>query len=379
VAAVTLEGGNMMNNKMVKLTPLLFCAPIATVCWSETLTNTIKPQKPSAFELLDKYTETQDKLKSCIIKYDVSLDFDYLIGKEKGERKHPEACELRFDENRICVREYMWGDVHPLWRDIPKENPMYRSSLYDGEEDIGCGYGHNENILGTVTIDRRNIADVKNQRKTMFARTFHGHDVMGVFYGDDERVDECLRNADRISVRDEMQKINSSDCYVIEADTGRGKYTLWIDPQHGYNIAKAKVKRRPGDVAYGELIKPTAGSDCFLNNVRFEYINGVWVPVEGDTRWHCDYLKGEFMNERRHYKVNDVLLNPDHNDLGSFLPDDIRDGAQVYFAEQDLRIPYTWQNGKIVDKNGQEVDLGKFPADSNKIGSKPTPNPENKR
>jgi len=308
----------------------------------------IAAASPTATELMNKYTETQGKLKSCIIKYDVSIDSDYLFAGQKGGRKHPKTCELRFDKNRICLREYMWGDVHPLWRDVPKENPMYRSSLHDGKEYISYGYGHEENILGTAMINRRNIGYVKNKRKTLFARAFHGHDVMGVFYGDDERVDEFLRNADRISVRDKMQKINSSDCYVIEADTRRGKYTLWIDPQHGYNIAKAKVKRRPGNVFYGELIQPTVGFDCFLDNVRFEYINGVWVPVEGDTRWDCDYPNGEFLNERRHYKVNEVLLNPDHNDLGSFLPDDIRDGARVYFAEQGAIISYTWQDGKFI-------------------------------
>jgi hypothetical protein len=49
-----------------------------------------------------------------------------------------------------------------------------------------------------------------------------------------------------------------------------------------------------------------------------------------------------------------VHLNPDHDAPGSFLPDDIRNGAKVYI--RGIKgVTYTWQDGKVVDRQGQVV------------------------
>ncbi|MHC4214361.1 MAG: hypothetical protein ACYSWP_13425, partial [Planctomycetota bacterium] len=74
--------------------------------------------RPTAMELLDKYAETQDKLRSFIIKSTVSLRKERKGNAGKGILKN----ELRCDGERVCARNH-WGN--------PPEK-SYRSDTYDG-------------------------------------------------------------------------------------------------------------------------------------------------------------------------------------------------------------------------------------------------------
>ena len=59
------------------------------------------------------------------------------------------------------------------------------------------------------------------------------------------RVDVVLRAAREMSLRAETEKANGADCYVIDAETNRGRYTVWIDPEHGFSIAKRRIEMNP--------------------------------------------------------------------------------------------------------------------------------------
>ena len=69
------------------------------------------------------------------------------------------------------------------------------------------------------------------------------------------------------------------------------------------------------------------------------------------------------MKDTYHYKLKNIVLNPDHDKLGSF--DDplknpgndpeLTNGTRVLLDQ--MSIEYTWQDGKIIDSNGHEVDF----------------------
>jgi hypothetical protein len=170
-----------------------------------------------------------------------------------------------------------------------------------------------------------------------------GGQVMGHFLGDirpEQRVDRVLRRARSIRVRDRLERVGRSRCYVIEALTERGRYTLWIDPQHGYNIAKAEVFRDPRqcDVCFSEHWKGKIKMFyTSLSNVRFRKIKNVWVPMEADCELDTESIRGKGRG-KSHYRRTEVIFNPDHEALGSFVPD-VEDGKEVEdladFMEED--------------------------------------------
>ena len=57
-----------------------------------------------------------------------------------------------------------------------------------------------------------------------------------------------------------------------------GKYTFWIDPAHGYNIAKGTTVQREGDIIAGHKLQGERKSSYEV--VRFEKIGDVWLPME---------------------------------------------------------------------------------------------------
>jgi hypothetical protein len=156
---------------------------------------------------------------------------------------------------------------------------------------------------------------------------------MGYFFGDDERVDSILRRSEKVSVRDRLERVGRSKCYVIDAVTGRGRYTLWIDPEHGCNIAKAESSQETGDLSDGDRRLPRGrGKYSYLKNVKFEKIDGVWVPMEGDMEFgHQE--PGSDYRQKKHHKRREVILNPDHEALRSFYPDDIPSGTEVHVQD----------------------------------------------
>jgi hypothetical protein len=164
------------------------------------------------------------------------------------------------------------------------------------------------------------------------------------------RIDAELTKAKTMSIQADMEEVNDSRCYVLTAQSKDSKYKIWIDPEHGYNISKAEISRDFIDVH-----KPQEVSlFTYLRNVRFERVGNVWVPMGADYGFDRRYLKGDFEKEDHHCKRTKFILNPDHEALGSFKTDYIRNGVRVQITGVQ-GIQYTWQDGKIVDEKGSVI------------------------
>ena len=156
-------------------------------------------------------------------------------------------------------------------------------------------------------------------------------------------------------MRKDTHSIPGATCYVLDAVTERGRYTLWIDPEHDYNLAKAIMRRRPGDlrgnVVKDQRLSKEARNDLVLDNISFKKFGEVWVPVsfDGEGEW---ILSRRLANKvRRHTEMTDIVFDPDHEALRSFVPDDIEDSAEVANVTGESASRYIWQDGKLMRKN----------------------------
>jgi hypothetical protein len=163
-----------------------------------------------------------------------------------------------------------------------------------------------------------------------------------------------LRQADAISVREDLEQVGDVACYVIDAKAKTGTYAVWLDPEHGDNIAKAETSLGSNDIYAGRKVKDGDSISISIKNVRFEDIDGVWVPMEIDLHWGCDSSKGISVYSDSHETVTEITIDPDHDKLGSFILD-IEDGTPI--LARYSRTTYWWRNGRIVDSSGSEVDL----------------------
>ncbi|MBC8218503.1 MAG: hypothetical protein H8E73_08565, partial [Planctomycetes bacterium] len=343
----------MRKAKRTILTAILICVVTVPVCSAGTARSKGKLKHPTALELLDKYAETQNKVQSFIAET-VSLgEFVSSNPEYKGEKRYYRILsEIRSDGEREYALSYTWNNISSPGEVKSKHEALSLSNLWDGK--LSFSY------VRDTRSDRGEVIINRSAKKPPHRRRYA---AMGYLCGDDIRVDFILRKADTISVRDKTEQISGSECYVIDAEANRGKYTLWIDPKHGYNLAKAEVLRQEGDLYRGQPI-PTKGTlSSFLENVRFEKVDGVWVPMEWDNKLTWNWP--DYNLKSVHDKRTAITLNPDHEALGSFVQDDIKNGARVYLAPVIL-IQYTWQDGKVVDKEGNVVldCMPKKPSDS---------------
>ena len=165
-------------------------------------------------------------------------------------------------------------------------------------------------------------------------------------------------------------------CYVLDADVpGDGKYTVWIDPVHDYHITRMLIEKGSGDRIgndYQHIFLKEDGRYKYSYEVlEFEKTEGEWFPKKYKMRKNSKN-GGHFSRYERIASFTMITINPDHDALGSFLPDDIPNGSNVNLKALPGRMEFLnrffWQDGKVVDKDGREVDVDKLiKAESQKV------------
>ncbi|MHC4474249.1 MAG: hypothetical protein ACYTEL_01305 [Planctomycetota bacterium] len=312
-------------------------------------------KRPNALELLDKYAETQGKLRSFIAKGGAlhkGFSSGMLAGKPWRGRYFVDY-EARCDGRRASFRSYIWGRVnsHPQGY-YPEDKPAYQSALWDGETHFQ--YDKVGSALGSFDV-HEDSGDGTRRAEITLVDNYPGKMLMGYFYPEKIRIDLRLRKADAMSVREKMEDVGGSACYVIEARIKKGEYKLWIDPQHGYNIAKVEIERSEGDA----IVERFSFS---LTNVPFKEVQNVWLPVKGHAESRHEYRNGHYCTSSYEFEIKEIVLNPDHDALSSFVPDDIKDGAEarILFGRITLGADgprHVWsRNPKfVVDEQFREV------------------------
>ena len=309
-------------------------------------------EKLSVSELLDKYAANQSKLKSFVIKSELKETSITEDGTDSRSMIKSKIIEFRYEDDGGNFRAYYCPkDVHSGVDGslVPADRQNRYLYLWDRKRYI--------EHYKEQTLNDSNVFvsfNTKDMKDAITRGYFGAGSVLGFLYGDVERFDSILKQADSTSVRDELERVGSGDCYVIDAKTKHGTYTIWLDTEHDYGIAKAYVHRGPKDLRWGRPLDSYKfapyDSDTFsIRNVRFESKEDIWVPMEADFRIDS---KGPNSAETIdiHHWVTDLLLNPDHDALGSFVPD-IENGTSVRIQEAP-GIRYTWQEGMkfVVDE-----------------------------
>jgi rhodanese-related sulfurtransferase len=179
---------------------------------------------------------------------------------------------------------------------------------------------------------------------------------MGIYpFGTYNRIDAVLTQAKSVSLRIAQEPVNGVDCYVIVAVTQHGDYMVWLDPEHGYNVAKIhlRMSRDKGHIQYASPMRMRDVSFTHTN-LTFAEKDGVWVPMESRSVTESILPDGRCHISRRHVEVTDVRVNPDHDALLSFEPNDIRNGAQVWLVPH-VQIRYSWLNGDLITRIDEDV------------------------
>jgi hypothetical protein len=291
-------------------------------------------EKVNVSELLDRYAANQDKLVSFIAKTEEVYRIQW-SNKDRPDLMR-KTTEVRVDSKKTHMFYRVWGDLPTLDAPTPIKEAKNWVDLWDGKRSILYYYRISQDYkFAEISTDERHS-------KTNINILHKGTPFLGIRYSDrEQRIDSVLRQVDTISVRKELEQVGSVACYVIDAITTSGTYTVWLDPQHGYQIARAEIRLRPNDRYRNIPLKDNEDDSLSVRNIRFENINGIWIPMEADIYATSIRQGSSRVRSTGHHKITQITLNPDHEALGSFVPV-VENGTEVY--DRDSGAEYTWQD-----------------------------------
>ena len=287
-------------------------------------------------ELVREYTTTLAKQQRYAFKFTASAvrDGQDIDHERDGHTTFSASGELICDGRRVALRIKRWGQ-YTSHQAIPASNPRYWRLIYDGSElwtyyrsptDKLAPYGK---LFITPNPTQRQIWDIVQI-------DYPGHYLLGYISEVGIRMDEILRDrSTKLALRPEPEKVGSVECYVLDVSSRFGRGTLWLDPEHGYNIAQAYFNVRSAE----------RDAHLSLRDVRFELVDGVWFPTRATTEWRLAAPECREIIVRQH-RLTDVKLNPDMDAIGAFSTADIPNGAEC--IRRPSRAKFIWQSGMLV-------------------------------
>ncbi len=253
----------------------------------------------NVLELLDRYAANMDRLRSWSIKSE-QFSEGFRLGIKTEKNAVRELCELSFDGNRASSRCFTWENPTSAEQLISRNKARYLSLLWDGKTYTNYARRNSEDP-GQAFIDEKPRDWDLHALQYRHAACF----LMGIYEGTFERIDTVIREARAVSVRDQTVKINEVGCYVIDAKTKCGDFTVWLDPDHGYNIAKVQMhlSEHENHFIYDKPVESKSMSFT-LENVHFAKIDGAWIAVEGDMYFLWIYATGEIFTSIIHQRLS---------------------------------------------------------------------------
>jgi hypothetical protein len=353
----------VQKDRKTVLYAILLNVVLLPVCFAQTGRMSVQENRAEALKLVEKYTKALDSTASFISHYEkigeyrgnfpASHPFHSRYGGKEFRYNMFGRGVYKFKENKgYYNHEYNWGYFNEDYKNLPEDRPMYR--MWIRTKDLS--YFHQVNKYGSPFDSAR--------RRESTTETIVPPDcIVGIshllgYVDTEERLDEVLREADHISVRDTGEIVRGSACFVIDAHTNYGQFSIWLDPEHGFHPAKITHEAQAGERLHHHIIPVGSIAAGYSDVLQFKRVDDIWVPVEANAGYHRTIgSPAYYMDEDVHYKRTRIVLNPDHDKLGSFADPifedpsndpELKNGTRVRMELNDVQTEYTWQDGKLI-------------------------------
>jgi hypothetical protein len=209
-------------------------------------------------------------------------------------------------------------------------------------------------FINRTKVKEENFSDVayfshdKNLREILLKYDSKSSFLDGLLPGGIEHLATIMLKSSNLSLKPEKENIDGRPCYVMEATGKYGYYKLWVDPDCGYNIRRAIMRKKLGDIMEdGDVLSKegTEAIEIIVDQIKLENFNGVWFPVEG-TAVNNQVYKGKEYHYQYVASRSNIKWNPDFEEIGAFKMD-LPDGAFIRNDEMP-GILYEWQDGRII-------------------------------
>lgn len=346
--------------------PLAVEASVASAVPEPAAPAVVKPEtkEPTSWrEVVDAYTSNQDRIRRISFEYVHRTSGAYFFqsfAAEPGRNDFSERGSLITDGTRVAQRRWNWGR---RWADsYPAERAAFHIWVYNGDAhaqyDAGGGEFHGKPGMLQITSDALNTQILQSAfdhgRSCVLYGAYPGGDMLGYPLVAGLRMEELLYSARQIAMRPAKESVGGLECYVVDADTAFGDFTVWFAPGRGYNVAKSIIAMREGDIYEKNPLEPTRSAYYEYVVSKFVEIDGNWVPVESNSHHISNGLNNNgYDYNLTHKRSNIKLLGPDDDKDAYFIDgDDIPNGATLMGKIGEIRRSgdpeWRWMDGEFV-------------------------------
>jgi len=302
-------------------------------------------------DILDYCTAHLDRFDSWAIKCEVISAVQRDPQPDLSMVRH---FDLRCDGQRASSERRLWATYNEASAEYERaeenclrllwDGQMYKKYTKGGTEDSGMAY-LDDFASGSPDAKDYEVRSLRYAHEACYAT--------GYCFNSFIRIDKLLREAETVSLRHSTEPVSGVACHVIDARTPYGDLSVWLDPKHGYAVAKHRIEahRAAGHLQFGRLMRrENASESCEVT--RFECIDGVWVGVEA-TRHRQYESRGDRFTEDARISITEFVLNPNHDELRSF-EFDIPNGTLVFLVPI-THIRYVWHDGELIKHVDDDV------------------------
>ena len=294
---------------------------------------------PSADQLLDRFAVNADLYQRSFVTHvetnRVVVSQDRVLGQDKPQKRREQTRGVFWwDGQRMREQRYTWGDF--ATGTIDQKQARYESHLFDVDRSISYSRSGGASQQASVTFRAGSTpkGSVFNRVTNATGSWSWGYFVDGAGRRAD-RIDRFLRSCQSASIRPETESIDGALCYVLEAETPAGRYTLWMDPNHGYNLAKLHFEGQ--------------GIDVTGVNRVIKQFGAAWVPIKAEWEVRVAHLPDYSASYRHEIMIEDLEIDPNYTARKAFVMDDVPEGTKTTFLGAGGRpMPgeFVWRDEK---------------------------------
>jgi len=173
----------------------------------------------------------------------------------------------------------------------------------------------------------------------------HGGFLRGRIFGNNHNsIADLLEQSENLTLLDDYEVVNETECMVLEGQTQYGLAKLWISPEKGYTAMKWSLHKTKQSLFNDKPIEVDDWIAIYEAN-EIQSFDNCYVASSGKFTFKKK-LKGKKKYVENIFKINNIEINPDFKAMGAFQLD-IPDGTIVFLPDAP-RGKYEWHKGKII-------------------------------
>lgn len=301
-------------------------------------------------DVVNAYVAHQNRIRRIRFDFDHASSGNYYwynyTPQPSGYREFSSRGSLVTDGDRCGLQMYRWG--HLFGGDIvPPNRAELGLYAYDGDTYASC----DGMIQFSPNAKQSEIRDsaFRNGRTYLLFGRYPGGPMLGFpFDHEGSRMEDFLRDAQQIVMRPDKD----NGCYVIDADTDYGVFSVWFNPTRDYNIARSVIALGPGDIYETSPLMEDTSAYYEYAVEQFVQVDGLWVPAQASMR-QIARLRGGNGHDytHRHTRSNIQLVKKGEDDDAYVIyAEDIPNGTELLtFGARSSDAPrWFWQNDRFV-------------------------------